>query len=516
MERRQQMTDGCQLVWFKRDLRVTDHRPLREANQKGSCLCVYVYEPEIIHSPEFDSSHLLFINQSLTALDAQLRQRGSRLVLLHGSIPDVFEKLYRQQPFETIWSHQETGNDLTYRRDLRVARWAKSRGIGWEERRQNGVIRRLSHRDGWARRWDDFTRERVLAPPQRITSPNVSSSLPVQSLEALGLKPCTKPEIQRGGEEQAHATLATFLEIRGGHYHKEMSSPVTAGDSCSRLSAYLAWGCISIRQIAQAVRARSQEVSERRRSGEKIDGAWSTALRSFESRLRWHCHFMQKLEDEPRIEFENMARICDGLREDDFDEERFAAWCAGRTGYPMVDACMRALHQTGWINFRMRAMLVSFASYHLWLHWRRPAVFLAKHFLDFEPGIHFPQFQMQSGTTGINTLRIYSPTKQVMDQDPEGTFIRRFVPELTNVSTDHIAEPAKMTLSEQEHAGCIIGMDYPAPIVDHLTAYKAAWASFASLRRRPEARAERQKILVRHGSRKPPGRHNRRGGTARS
>ena len=134
---------------------------------------------------------------------------------------------------------------------------------------------------------------------------------------------------------------------------------------------------------------------------------------------------MQKLEDEPEIEFKNMSRSYDGVRENDFNAAYFEAWCSGQTGFPMVDASMRALHQGGWIYFRMLAMLVSFASYDLWLHWRPPAVYLAKHFLDFEPGIRFSQFQIQSGTTGINTLRIFSPAKQVKDHDPEGKFIKR-------------------------------------------------------------------------------------------
>jgi deoxyribodipyrimidine photo-lyase len=206
---------------------------------------------------------------------------------------------------------------------------------------------------------------------------------------------------------------------------------------------------------------------------------------------------MQKLEDEPAIEFRNFARSADGLRPGDVgvpmtaqDEERLAAWCEGRTGFPMVDACMRSLRATGWLNFRMRAMLVSFAAYHLWLHWTHTAPFLARAFLDFEPGIHYSQFQMQSGTTGINTLRIYSPAKQVLDHDPEGAFIRAQLPALSRVPARDLAEPHRMPASAQRAAGCIIGRDYPAPVVDHACAYRQARERFAAIRRSTEARIE--------------------------
>lgn len=264
-----------------------------------------------------------------------------------------------------------------------------------------------------------------------------------------------------------------------------MSSPLTAAEGCSRLSAHLAFGTISMRCVHQATEARIAATPDRE---------LAHALRGFASRLRWHCHFMQKLEDQPDIEWRNVARAVDGLRPGDGvhagapDPAHLQAWCEGRTGYPMVDACMRQLRATGWLNFRMRAMLVSFAAYHLGLHWREPGLFLARQFLDFEPGIHWSQMQMQSGTTGINTLRIYSPARQARDQDPQGLYIRQWLPEFGSAA-------------------------YPEPIVDERLAVAAAKASLYGLRQTREAHAEADAIQQKHGSRKsglPPSGTRRR------
>jgi len=172
----------------------------------------------------------------------------------------------------------------------------------------------------------------------------------------------------------------------------------------------------------------------------------------------------------------------------------------------MVDACMRALLATGWINFRMRAMLMSFASYDLWLHWRHPGLHLARHFLDYEPGIHWPQVQMQSGTTGINALRMYAPAKQLADHDPTGRFVRQWLPALRQVDDRYLAEPWRMHASEQQRVGCVIGRDYPLPIVDHAAAIAHAQRRLTEVRQRPEARTEADAIVARHGSRLPPDR----------
>ena len=174
----------------------------------------------------------------------------------------------------------------------------------------------------------------------------------------------------------------------------------------------------------------------------------------------------------------------------------------------MVDACMRYLRTNRWINFRMRAMLTSFASYHLWLDWRRTSVFLARQFTDYEPGIHYSQIQMQSGTTGINSVRIHSPIKQVQDQDPTGEFIKRWVPELRDVPLNHMAQPHLMTSDEQRLNGCRIGRDYPGPIVDHRTAVSEAKRKVYASRKADGAKQESKAILQRHGSRRRPTRRS--------
>ena len=271
-----------------------------------------------------------------------------------------------------------------------------------------------------------------------------------------------------------------------------MSSPNTAFDACSRLSVPLAFGTLSMREVFQAAKRRQAglyDLPPGRR------GTWPGALRSFLARLHWHCHFMQKLEDEPRIEFESFHPAYDGLRVD--DSERLERWAAGRTGLPFIDACMRALAHHGWINFRMRAMLVSFASYQLWLPWRGSGLHLARLFTDYEPGIHWPQMQMQSATTGINLPRIYNPIKQGRDFDPDGVFIQKWVPELAGVPAAFLHEPWTWDGAERELAG-----RYPAPIVDERSARRAAQEGIWAVRRKPRYREIADAIQAKHGSRK--------------
>ncbi|MEY4711265.1 MAG: hypothetical protein RIS88_715 [Pseudomonadota bacterium] len=499
------MSSTRALVWFKRDLRVQDHEPLARAQAHGDALAVYIIEPEWLQSPECDPMHVDFALACVAELREALAQRGLPLWIRVGPARAVLSRLHQELAYTHLLSHEETGPGWSYARDLEVAHWCQGAGVAWQEFTQTGVVRRLRDRAGWAARWQ----ARMNAPVHRLTgsfrATAGSDTQDLPTLAGLGRAPHGKA-LQAAGERAAHETLRSFLQHRAMGYRRALSSPLTAEDGCSRLSPHLAFGTISMRTVHQATE---------RAIAAAPDHALARDLRGFASRLHWHCHFMQKLESEPAIEWRNFARACDGLREGDFDEARFAAWSEGRTGYPMVDACMRSLRATGWLNFRMRSMLVSFASYHLWLHWRETGLFLARQFLDFEPGIHWSQMQMQSGTTGINTLRMYSPTKQARDHDPQGVFIRRWLPELARVPLPYLAEPWTMPPEVQRLAACRIGQDYPAPIVDEKSALRAAKERMYGLRGQDAARREAAAVQARHGSRKsglPPTGGRRTGG----
>ncbi len=501
-------------VWLKRDLRLTDHAALAAAAERsrgGALFAAFLYEPDVFAQPEWDPSHTAFQEECLRDLELALDRQGIRLVTRRGEAVAMLERLRSETGFTLLVAHEETGTGVTYARDRRVRRWAREAGVDFLELPQTGVVRRLASRDGWNRRWEARMESPQAAPPRasgRGGHDAISrlESCGILSCRDLGQPPDTKDR-QRGGERAAQNLVREFLEQRGRHYAGGISSPVTAASACSRLSPHLAFGTVSMRHVWQASETRRREVAaavaRAASPGERQTlRAWQRSLRAVQSRLHWHCHFMQKLEDEPVIEFQNMLRAADGLREGEVDPGRLAAWQTGVTGYPLVDACMRSLVATGWLTFRMRALLVSFAAYSLWLHWRPVGLHLARHFLDFEPGIHWSQLQMQSGTTGINTLRIYNPTKQAIDQDPHGIFIRRWLPELAGVPAAYLHEPWTMPPGVQRAAGCRIGHDYAAPIVDHAAAVRDAKRRLALIRGTANARAQAREVARRHGSRK--------------
>jgi deoxyribodipyrimidine photo-lyase len=486
--------DVPNIVWFKRDLRIRDHTPLVEAAKCVPLIALYIVEPLYWALPDSSRRHWHFIHDSLNDLREALAASGATLTIRVGEAVEVFEDLRQQLGTFHLWSHEETGNGWTFERDVSVLDWACAHGIAWHETPSHGVVRRLSNRDGWAA----IRNGRMAMPVQPVPSITpydiVSQEMPGKDHPMFGKD--SIGHVQSGGRAEGQKVLASFLKERARNYMTTISKPGISARHCSRLSAHIAFGTLSVREIEQTTRAKMKALA-----GNPDDDAryFAKNLSEFLSRLAWRCHFVQKLEQQPAIEFHCMHEAFEGMREPHFREDFFNAWATGETGYPLVDASMRSLHANGWINFRMRAMLVSFASYHLWLDWRQSAPHLARLFTDYEPGVHYSQFQMQSGVTGINAVRMYNPIKQSIDHDPEGKFIKRYVPELKDVAAQWIHEPWRMP---QPPA------DYPAPIVDHDTAIKHARAEMSQRWRSAgfgdDARAIRQKL----GSRSPP--ENRR------
>ena len=479
------------LVWFKRDLRWQDHSALVKASQKGSVRCIYVIEPELWLQPDAALQHFEFVRESLQILDAYFRSLGGCIEIHYGELPDVLSRIWQDAPFAGLYSHEETGNGFTYARDLKVSAWCKVHGVDWYEFPQFGVVRRLKNRNLWQSAW-----ERHMASPVETVETLHFWSEPNESAFSMVTPSHLKhdpPMRQLGGRVNALKTLNSFLNARSIGYRGGISSPLSAPDACSRLSVYLTYGCISMREVVQQTRAHIAllpQQASRHRAG----------LTAFTSRLYWHCHFIQKLESEPEIEWRNMHQGYDDLREQDFNLEFFEALKEARTGWPMVDACVTMLRETGWLNFRMRAMLVSVAAYPLWLHWRPVGEWLATQFLDYEPGIHWSQLQMQSGTTGINTTRVYNPIKQAQDHDPYGKFVRRWLPHMRHVPDTWLFEPWLMP--EKQKNNLVLSGHIVEPLVDLAAATRESKQRLYAVRKKPEIIEGKKAVIDKHASRK--------------
>ncbi len=480
-----------QVVWFKRDLRVHDHAPLAEAAKAGPVLCLYIAEPGYWALPDVSARQWEAVAEALRELDAELSRRyGARLTVRAGEAVETFRALRAERPIEGLWSHEETGNLWTFARDRAAGKFCREAGIRWTEIQQSGVVRRLESRDHWADRWEATMRAPAAAPPRALDAVNLGP-FEIPGASDLGMREDLCPGRQKGGRAAGLACLESFLEGRGETYVRGMSSPLTAPGACSRLSVAIATGALSMREIVQTAARSRKAFAALPPPARPIP---LRAIDAFVSRLHWHCHFIQKLESEPELEIRSAHPLHERERQSRPPGDAFLqAWIAGETGFPFVDACVRSLRATGWINFRMRAMLAAFASYHLGLDWTRSGAALARLFTDYEPGIHWPQVQMQSGQTGINIPRIYNPVKQSWDQDPDGRFLRRWAPELAHLPLAFLHEPWRADVRVQ---------GYPTPIVDHIAAARAAKERLTALRRSEGYRAAGEAVFVKHGSRK--------------
>lgn len=478
------------IVWFKRDLRLIDHEPLFAALQQPlPVLLLYIFEPSVMAYDDSDVRHWRFVFESILDIQKRLSPKQFQLYYCHDEAETVFSKLVDQFTIQSVFSHQEVGNKLTYDRDIRMQHFFQKHCINWNEYQLHGVIRKLKSRKDWDKRW---TQKMTEIP--RIIDESKWNFLRLEDdfyNEVKG-KPLDdsityrNKNFQQGGEYWAWRYLDNFIKERHINYSKHISKPLLSRTGCSRLSPYLTYGNISMRMVYQYTMQNYDRSPNKR------------ALSNFVSRLHWHCHFMQKFEDECRMEFENVNKAYDGLVKVR-NQEYIDAWQQGKTGIPIVDACMRCLVETGYINFRMRAMVVSFFVFNLWQDWC-DLHFLARQFLDYEPGIHYPQIQMQAGVTGINTIRIYNPIKNSEDHDSEGLFIKKWLPELGKIPSHLIHEPWKLSIIDQQLYECEIGKDYPFPIVDVEETRKYASDIVWSFRKKDDVKEEGKRILKKHTS----------------
>ena len=468
------------ILWFKRDLRIKDNEALNESIKDYDVLPLYIIERKLWSQKAYSDRQWQFCKESLLDLREALSNIGQPLIIRTGNVVEILDEISNKFDIKGIYSHQETGDLYTYKRDKEVRKWANKKNIIWKEYLQFAVFRGELDRDKWSKKWKAHMKKKISTH---------SLSLKYIPFD-IGLIPpdksfCFEKDLcygrLKGGRKKGLERMNIFLKNKLNSYAKNISSPEKSFDSCSRLSPYLSWGCISLREIYSQV-----ELSKNINS------------KMFKSRLTWHCHFIQKLECEPELQIKELHPYFQNIRKS--NNKLLELWSEGKTGFPFVDACMRSLNFNGWINFRMRAMLMSFASYNLWIPWQESGLKLASKFIDYEPGIHWNQCQMQSGTTSINAYRIYNPIKQGKDHDPNGSFIRKWIPELNIVPDSFIHEPWLFEIFNQGKFN--YKNNYIKPIVNITKTTKEARKKIKEIIYLDGYRDISKKIYSKHGSRK--------------
>jgi deoxyribodipyrimidine photo-lyase len=294
-----------------------------------------------------------------------------------------------------------------------------------------------------------------------------------------------KYTLQECSEKIGLQTLKSFVENRARGYCGGISSPNSALIHGSRLSQFLSYGSLSIRHVHSSY-MKFIKYSE--------DAKIKSGLKAALIRLYWRGHFVQRIESDSTMPWQAIHSEFNEIKYSN-NQDYFEKFKAGITGEVLVDACIRCLQQTGFINFRMRALLVSYGVFGLDLDWRDFGKYLASTFLDYEPGIHWSQMQMQAGVTGINTIRVYSPHKQLLDQDANCTFVRKWIPELKNVKNEDILNYIDISLAY------LTDNAYPDPIVNFKEQVKINKLKTFGIRKISSKEVAKE-VYEKHGSRK--------------
>jgi len=476
------------VVWLKRDLRLQDNEAIANALKTNKrTILLYVFEHILLNDDHYSERHFNFIKESLRSINTTLTEYNTQVLTVTSDITSAFNQLQSFYKIDTVYSHVETGLLVTYNRDKEFTRYCRNNFINWIENKNNGVERGLVNRDNWFDNWESYMYKNleVFKPKdnQFLTTAEIKTLERVFTVTDLNTPSETK--FQKGGSEIGWRYANSFFENRYEDYMFNISKPEASRSSCSRISPYIAWGNLSIRQVFQKGKTIKAKTKDKRH------------ISAFLSRLRWQAHFIQKFEMEHTMEEASVNKGYHKLKKS-ISETYQNAWFKGETGFPLVDASMRCLIETGYVNFRMRAMLASFFTHILWQPWQSATTHLSQQFLDFEPGIHFPQLQMQAGETGINNLRIYNPTTNSLKHDPDAVFIRKWVPELAELDTSFVHEPYLMTEMEQTFYNFKLGENYPHPIVDIKVNRKRASDILWNMKDDPEVRRESNRILKRH------------------
>ncbi|WP_144479600.1 FAD-binding domain-containing protein [Cytobacillus oceanisediminis] len=438
------------IILFDRDLRIFDHQPIAEAAKIGEVLPLYIIEPSQWEDAAYSVRHFQFVVESLEDLSHQIEKRGGKLFFSINKMCDVFEKL--MEAYESI--------NVFIHRNSRILK----KVIEWMGRNQQRLfiygaeIDQVSAR-GVKKQVQSYLDEPLIQAPDEIQVPEETPSILFTDMKKIHHFHVKGQRIrfgQQGGESRAIETLESFLEERCANYIVNQHKPLPSSFSSSRLSAYISWGNISVRTILQKT---SEKLQLCENDDEKLQ--LEAFLSKLTSMMRTVCH---PPEDK---QIEEVSRI-----KKDWNEEWFQRWIEGMTGVPVIDAAMRSLVKTGWLNYTLREMVTSFIANTLLLDGQKPSAVLAQLYLDYDPALH--DFYVQQ-ITGLRTkkVKIANPVKISKQIDPEGGFIRRYISELETIPVEYVHEPWLYPAFYQ--------LGYPPPMIDVVKANKLARQRFDSL-----------------------------------